>query len=136
MVTVDLDGVLVIAHSDKEDATPTWKRTYGHHPGPGGPACRAERRRMRPEYFGEPGVYGEELDAGDERIPSFVGSSHRLRQDRRPLGRRMRSRSRRANPSYIACAGSRWWANGSLNTPVRCEYLQLHVLVKRERRQR
>ncbi len=25
MVTVDLDGVLVIAHSDKEDAAPTWK---------------------------------------------------------------------------------------------------------------
>lgn len=42
-MTVDLDGVLVIAHSDKEDAAPTWKRTYGHHPlmgfvdhGPGG----------------------------------------------------------------------------------------------------
>jgi hypothetical protein len=42
-VTVDLDGVLVIAHSDKEDAAPTWKKTYGHHPltafvdhGPGG----------------------------------------------------------------------------------------------------
>ncbi len=42
-VTVDLDGVLVIAHSDKEDAAPTWKRSYGHHPlmgfvdhGPGG----------------------------------------------------------------------------------------------------
>ncbi|MFD4377070.1 IS1380 family transposase [Streptomyces sp. NPDC058486] len=42
-VTVDLDGVLVISHSDKEDAAPTWKRTYGHHPlmgfvghGPGG----------------------------------------------------------------------------------------------------
>ncbi|MGW1245020.1 IS1380 family transposase [Streptomyces bobili] len=42
-VTVDLDGVLVIAHSDKEDAAPTWKRIYGHHPlmgfvdhGPGG----------------------------------------------------------------------------------------------------
>ncbi|MFE0642171.1 IS1380 family transposase [Streptomyces sp. NPDC058877] len=42
-VTVDLDGVLVIAHSEKEDAAPTWKRTYGHHPlmgfvdhGPGG----------------------------------------------------------------------------------------------------
>ncbi|WP_405547813.1 transposase [Streptomyces phaeochromogenes] len=31
-VTVDLDGVLVIAHSDKEDAAPTWKRAYGHHP--------------------------------------------------------------------------------------------------------
>jgi hypothetical protein len=42
-VTVDLDGVLVTAHSDKEDAAPTWKKTYGHHPllafvdhGPGG----------------------------------------------------------------------------------------------------
>ncbi len=42
-VAVDLDGVLVIAHSDKEDAAPTWKRTDGHHPlmgfvdhGPGG----------------------------------------------------------------------------------------------------
>ncbi len=31
-VIVDLDGVLVVAHSDKEDAAPTLKRTYGHHP--------------------------------------------------------------------------------------------------------
>ncbi len=30
-VVVDLDGVLVIAHSDKEDAAATWKKTYGHH---------------------------------------------------------------------------------------------------------
>ncbi|MCG3044505.1 IS1380 family transposase [Streptomyces sp. S1A] len=42
-VTIDLDGVLVTAHSEKEDAAPTWKKTYGHHPlmgfvdhGPGG----------------------------------------------------------------------------------------------------
>ncbi|MBL1085845.1 IS1380 family transposase [Streptomyces actinomycinicus] len=42
-VIVDLDGVLVIAHSDKQDAAATWKKTYGHHPlmgfvdhGPGG----------------------------------------------------------------------------------------------------
>ncbi|MEU6578534.1 IS1380 family transposase [Streptomyces sp. NPDC046805] len=42
-VTIDLDGVLVIAHSDKENAAATWKKTYGHHPltafvdhGPGG----------------------------------------------------------------------------------------------------
>uniref|UniRef100_UPI0004C598CB IS1380 family transposase n=1 Tax=Streptomyces sp. NRRL F-2305 TaxID=1463840 RepID=UPI0004C598CB len=42
-VTIDLDGVLVIAHSDKQDAAATWKKTYGHHPltafvdhGPGG----------------------------------------------------------------------------------------------------
>jgi hypothetical protein len=31
-VTVDLDGVLVIAHSDKEEAAATWKKTFGHHP--------------------------------------------------------------------------------------------------------
>ncbi|WP_406326719.1 IS1380 family transposase [Streptomyces sp. NBC_00203] len=42
-VIVDLDGVLVISHSDKQDAAATWKKTYGHHPlmgfvdhGPGG----------------------------------------------------------------------------------------------------
>lgn len=31
-MTVDLDGVLVIAHSDKEDTAATWKKTFGHHP--------------------------------------------------------------------------------------------------------
>lgn len=30
-VIVDLDGVLVVSHSDKQDAAPTWKKTYGHH---------------------------------------------------------------------------------------------------------
>lgn len=29
---MDLDGVLVDAHSDKQDAAPTWKKTHGHHP--------------------------------------------------------------------------------------------------------
>ncbi|MEV7994464.1 IS1380 family transposase [Streptomyces sp. NPDC086077] len=31
-VIVDLDGVLVLAHSGKQDATATWKKTFGHHP--------------------------------------------------------------------------------------------------------
>ncbi|WP_079149990.1 IS1380 family transposase [Streptomyces hygroscopicus] len=31
-VVVDLDGVLVIAHSEKQDASATWKKTFGHHP--------------------------------------------------------------------------------------------------------
>lgn len=31
-VIVDIDGVLVLAHSGKEDATRTWKKTYGRHP--------------------------------------------------------------------------------------------------------
>ena len=28
----DMDASIVIAHSDKEDAEPTWKKTYGFHP--------------------------------------------------------------------------------------------------------
>ncbi len=31
-VTVDLDATIVIAHSEKEQATPTWKKTFGFHP--------------------------------------------------------------------------------------------------------
>ncbi|MGW9599351.1 IS1380 family transposase [Streptomyces albidoflavus] len=31
-VVVDLDGVLVIAHSEKQGAAATWKKTFGHHP--------------------------------------------------------------------------------------------------------
>jgi hypothetical protein len=31
-VVIDLDASLVAAHSDKEDATRTWKRTFGFHP--------------------------------------------------------------------------------------------------------
>ena len=29
---LDVDATIVLAHSDKELAAPTWKRTYGHHP--------------------------------------------------------------------------------------------------------
>ena len=32
LVTIDLDATIVIAHSDKEQAAPTWKKTYGFHP--------------------------------------------------------------------------------------------------------
>ena len=42
-IVVDLDATIVLAHSEKEGATPTWKRTFGFHPllafvdhGPGG----------------------------------------------------------------------------------------------------
>ncbi|MGH8967434.1 MAG: IS1380 family transposase, partial [Actinomycetes bacterium] len=43
MIPVDLDATVVLAHSEKEHAAPTWKRTFGFHPmtafidhGPGG----------------------------------------------------------------------------------------------------
>jgi Transposase DDE domain group 1 len=32
LVTVDLDATIVVAHSEKEQASPTWKKTFGHHP--------------------------------------------------------------------------------------------------------
>jgi hypothetical protein len=32
LIPVDLDATIVIAHSDKEQATPTWKKTFGFHP--------------------------------------------------------------------------------------------------------
>ena len=31
-VPLDIDATIVIAHSEKEDARPTYKRTFGHHP--------------------------------------------------------------------------------------------------------
>lgn len=31
-VIVDIDGVLVLAQSEKQDAAATWKKTFGHHP--------------------------------------------------------------------------------------------------------
>jgi hypothetical protein len=32
LVTIDLDATIVPAHSEKEQAAPTWKKTYGFHP--------------------------------------------------------------------------------------------------------
>ena len=31
-IPIDIDATIVIAHSDKENATPTWKKTFGFHP--------------------------------------------------------------------------------------------------------
>jgi hypothetical protein len=31
-IVLDLDATIVICHSEKESATPTWKRTFGYHP--------------------------------------------------------------------------------------------------------
>jgi hypothetical protein len=32
LIPIDLDATLAIAHSDKQQAAPTWKRTFGLHP--------------------------------------------------------------------------------------------------------
>lgn len=54
LIPLDLDATIVIAHSEKQDAAPTWKHTFGFHPmtafidhGPGGtgePAALVLRR--------------------------------------------------------------------------------------------
>jgi len=31
-LVLDLDATIVVCHSEKESATPTWKRTFGYHP--------------------------------------------------------------------------------------------------------
>ncbi|WSM03283.1 hypothetical protein OIE74_38285 [Streptomyces sp. NBC_01716] len=31
-MTVDVNGVLALAHSEKRYATATWKKPFGHHP--------------------------------------------------------------------------------------------------------
>jgi hypothetical protein len=32
LITIDVDATIVIAHSEKEQAAPTWKKTFGFHP--------------------------------------------------------------------------------------------------------
>ena len=32
LIPVDIDATIVIAHSEKEKAAPTWKKTFGFHP--------------------------------------------------------------------------------------------------------
>jgi Transposase DDE domain group 1 len=32
LIPVDIDATIVLAHSEKEKAAPTWKKTYGFHP--------------------------------------------------------------------------------------------------------
>jgi hypothetical protein len=32
LVCVDIDATIVTAHSDKQQAAPTWKKTFGFHP--------------------------------------------------------------------------------------------------------
>lgn len=32
LIPIDLDATIVISHSNKENATPTWKKTFGFHP--------------------------------------------------------------------------------------------------------
>src|SRR3984885_15060920 len=41
LVTVDLAATIAIAHSEKQQASPTWKKTFGFHPVSPWPSCCA-----------------------------------------------------------------------------------------------
>jgi hypothetical protein len=55
-VIVDIDGVLVLAHSEKQDATATWKKTFGHQ-------CAMRRSDVSPA---EPGGTWKEVPGPDD----------------------------------------------------------------------
>jgi hypothetical protein len=55
-VIVDIDGVLVLAHSDKQDATATWKKTFGYQ-------CAMRRSDVSPA---EPGGTWKEVPGPDD----------------------------------------------------------------------
>ncbi|MGC5344840.1 IS1380 family transposase [Streptomyces sp. DT171] len=105
-VTVDLDGVLVIAHSDKEDAAPTWKRTYGHHPlmgfvdhGPGGtgePVAALER----------PGNAGSNTPA-DHSTAAHLALAHQPTQYRRGRRTLIRTDSAGGTHDFVAWLAQR-----------------------------
>ncbi|TQK52648.1 DDE family transposase [Streptomyces sp. SLBN-118] len=78
-VIVDLDGVLVLAHSEKQDAAATWKKTFGHHPLMG----FVEPRRLR--------LGG--LPAGLARVPALSPQLVPLTR------RRRRGETRRTQPT-------------------------------------
>jgi hypothetical protein len=55
-VIVDIDGVLVLAHSEKQDATPTRKKTFGHQ-------CAMRRSDVSPA---KPGGTRKEVPGPDD----------------------------------------------------------------------
>lgn len=96
-VVVDLDGVLVFAHSDQQDAAATWNKSFGHHPlmgfvdhgrsGPGEPVAGLltagqrrvqHRRRSHRSRETRPGPAAQKVPAwaADADRTDFGGGTH------------------------------------------------------------
>ncbi len=95
---LDVDATIVIAHSDKELAAPTWKRTYGFHP----LACFLDRPEVA---SGEalaavlrPGNAGSNTAADHERVLRLAIES--LPEHARP------QQGERSSPSYVVRSDS------------------------------
>ncbi|MEU8310728.1 transposase [Actinomadura sp. NPDC048955] len=89
LIPVDLDATIVIAHSDEEQAAPTWKRTFGHHlmtafidHGPGGTG-EAAALVLRPGNAG-PNTAADHITAGRlalNQIPTRLHKQVIIRTD-------------------------------------------------------
>lgn len=72
-LVLDIDATIVICHSEKENATPTWKKSFGHHPLP----CFLDNTGEAPAGILRPGRAGsntaadhvEVLDAAQRVVP-------------------------------------------------------------------
>lgn len=107
LVVVYLDGVLVIAHSEKQDAAATWKKAFGRHPltgfvghGPGRvrrtcgrPAAARERGQQHRSRSHRSGRARSEAAA--EEVPPWTADTdpQRLRR-RHPRVRQLAVRAR------------------------------------------
>lgn len=126
-VTVDLDGVLVIAHSDKGDAAPTWKRTHGqyplmgfvdHRPGGTGEPVAARRR---------PGNAGLNT-AADHISAAGLALAQLPKNYRRGRQTLIRTDSAGATHDFVACLARRGrWLSYSVGMVI-TEAIHEHVL--------
>ena len=98
LVTADLDATIVIAHPDKENAAPAWKRTRGSHP------LRAFADHG-PEATGEPlAILLRPGNAGSGTAAGHIEAA-RLALARLPAGRRalIRADSGGGTHEFTAC---------------------------------
>jgi hypothetical protein len=89
LIPVDLDATIVLAHSDKQHAAPTWKRTFGFHPmtafidhGPGGTG-EAAALLLRPGNAGS-NTAEDHITAGRlalQQIPAHLHKHVLIRTD-------------------------------------------------------
>lgn len=104
-VTVDLDGVLVVAHSDKQDAAPIWKKTYGHHPLRGSSATGRAGPANPSPLCSAPGTRARTPSPATLRPSTSTSSRSRHRYGLRPSRREVRSATLPGSPrSWGTCS--------------------------------
>lgn len=107
-VIVDLDGVLGLAHSEKQDVAATWKKSFGHHPlmgfvdhgrgGTGEPVAALLR----------PGNAGSDTAADHITATQLAPAQLRRTRTARPYTTEQRIRSRRhAAPANVRAVDER-----------------------------